>query len=46
MVPEWLTIFACVIMYGLGFMSCGAFFGKTPFWDGVRYVLTFGASRP
>ena len=46
MVPEWLAISACILMYAVGFMTCGALIGRAPFWDGVRYVLTFGARRP
>lgn len=39
---EIATIFACIVMYALGFMTCGAIIGKTPFWDGVRKAWSFG----
>lgn len=46
MVPEWLAVFGCILMYAMGFMTCGALIGRGPFWDGVRYVWTFGRRRP
>lgn len=36
MVPEWLSVLCAALMYGMGFLTCGAIIGNTPFWDGVR----------
>lgn len=46
MVQEWLAVLACILMYAMGFMTCGALIGRGPFWGGVRYVWTFGRRRP
>lgn len=40
MVPEWLAVLAAALMYGMGFLTCGAIIGKTPFWRGVADGLS------
>jgi hypothetical protein len=45
MVPEWLATIGCILMWLMGFLTCGAVIGRTPFWDGVRCAWTFGAKR-
>jgi len=40
---EFAVILIAIVMWGMGFLTCGALIGNTPFWDGVREAWTFGA---
>lgn len=41
----FLLLMTAAVMWLTGFTTCGAMIGRTPFWDGVRDVLTFGLWR-
>lgn len=45
MIPSWLLVLTHAVMWLSGFLACGAFFGTSPFWSGVRRVFTGGASK-
>jgi len=45
-IPEWLAVLACAMMWCMGYLTCGATIGQTPFWRGVRSAFSLGLHRP
>ncbi|WP_157733192.1 hypothetical protein [Bosea sp. AS-1] len=42
--PEWLAVLAMLLTFVQGFVLGGILYARTPFWDGVRSVYSFGRS--
>lgn len=42
--PEWMAATAVVIAWANGLMLGGILWARSPFWDGVRSIFTFGRS--
>lgn len=37
---ELFAVYVFCVAWALGFLTCGALIGATPFWDGVRDGLS------
>ena len=42
---EALVVAVGLLMFAQGFVLAGILYARTPFWDGVRSVYSFGRDR-